>query len=78
MLSTDESDKNTDETMEKSITHLPLQELDNSEGLYFSAHDLIEYQWPPDRSGEFYLLRHQVCQFLEIESLEEEYPGTLN
>lgn len=74
MLSTDESDKNTDETMEKSITHLPLQELDNSEGLYFSAHDLIEYQWPPDRSGEFYLLRHQVCQFLEIESLEEEYP----
>ena len=41
----------------------------------FSAERMLEYQWPPDRTGEFYLLRHQVCQFLEMESLEEKYPG---
>ncbi|XP_020632189.1 PHD finger protein 10-like isoform X4 [Orbicella faveolata] len=40
----------------------------------FSAERMLEYQWPPDRTGEFYALRHQVCQFLEIESLEEKYP----
>ena len=41
----------------------------------FSAEKMLEYQWPPDRTGEFYVLRHQVCQFLEIESLEEKYSG---
>ena len=41
----------------------------------FSAERVIEYQWPPDRTGEFYLLRHQVCQFLETEDLEKKYPG---
>lgn len=41
----------------------------------FSADKMLEYQWPPDRTGEFYLLQHQVCQFLEIESFEEKYPG---
>ena len=41
----------------------------------FSAERMLEYQWPPDRTGEFYVLRHQVCQFLETESLGEKYPG---
>lgn len=41
----------------------------------FTADKMFEYQWPPDRTGEFYLLRHHICQFLEIESLEEKYPG---
>lgn len=41
----------------------------------FSAERMLEYQWPPDRTGEFYVLRHQVCLFLETESLEEKYPG---
>ena len=41
----------------------------------FTAERLFEYQWPPDRSGEYYLLQHQVCQFLETEDLEERNPG---
>lgn len=40
----------------------------------FTAERLFEYQWPPDRSGEYYLLQHQVCQFLETEDLEERNP----
>ena len=41
----------------------------------FTAERTYEYQWPPDGTGEFYLLRHQVCQFLETENLEEKYSG---
>ena len=41
----------------------------------FTAERMYEYQWPPDGTGEFYLLRHQVCQFLETENLEEKYSG---
>ena len=41
----------------------------------FTAEKMYEYQWPPDGTGEFYLLRHQVCQFLETENLEEKYSG---
>ena len=41
----------------------------------FTAERMYEYQWPPDGTGEFYLLQHQVCQFLETENLEEKYSG---
>ena len=41
----------------------------------FTAERMYEYQWPPDGTGEFYLLRHQVCQFLETENVEEKYSG---
>lgn len=41
----------------------------------FTAERMYEYQWPPDGTGEFYLLRHQVCQFLETENLDEKYSG---
>lgn len=71
----DHIDKSSDETIEKPLPLVPIPE-DNSQSV-FSADHMIEYQWPPDKSGEFYLLRDQVYQFLETESLEEEYPGKL-
>ncbi|XP_067017721.1 PHD finger protein 10-like [Acropora muricata] len=70
--SNDNSDKSSDEIIEKPLPLVPLPE-DNSQSV-FSADRMIEYQWPPDKSGEFYILRHQVYQFLEAEGLEEEYP----
>ena len=73
--SNDNSDKSSDEIIEKPLPLVPLPE-DNSQSV-FSADRMIEYQWPPDKSGEFYILRHQVYQFLEAEGLEEEYPGKL-
>ena len=73
--SNDDNTKSTGETLDKLVPQPPVPE-DDSER-YFSAHQVIEYQWPPDRTGEFYLLRHHVCQFLETEGLEEKYPGEL-
>ena len=74
--SKDDSTKSIGETVDKPVPQPPVPE-DDSER-YFSAHQVIEYQWPPDRTGEFYLLRHHVCQFLETEGLEEKYPGELS
>lgn len=73
--SNDNSDKSSDEIIEKPLPLVPVPE-DNSQSV-FSADRMIEYQWPPDKSGEFYILRDQVYQFLETEGLEEEYPGKL-
>lgn len=73
LASSDDNAKTTSETADKQVLQ-PTPPEDETE-CYFSADRVIEYQWPPDRTGEFYLLRHQVCQFLEIETLEEKYPG---
>ena len=53
----------------------PPPPLDVSTESKFTAERMYEYQWPPDGTGEFYLLRHQVCQFLETENVEEKYSG---
>ena len=74
--SNDDNAKSTaGETLDKPVPQPPLPEVESER--YFSAHQVFEYQWPPDRTGEFYLLRHQVCQFLETKGLEENYPGEL-
>lgn len=53
----------------------PPPPLDVSTESKFTAERMYEYQWPPDGTGEFYLLRHQVCRFLETENLDEKYSG---
>ena len=43
--------------------------------LEFPVEKLYEYQWPPTKAGEFFLLQEQVCQYLEIKSFHRKFPG---
>ena len=42
-----------------------------------AAENLVEYQWPPDSSGDYYMLQEQVSTFLNIKSFKRKYPGIL-
>jgi len=39
------------------------------------AENLVEYQWPTDSSGEYYMLQEQLSTFLNITSFKRKYPG---
>ena len=38
------------------------------------ASKVVEYQWPSDSSGEYYMLQEQVTAFLNIKSFKRKYP----
>nr|CAB3264828.1 ZF(PHD)-1 PHD finger protein 10 [Phallusia mammillata] len=38
------------------------------------AENLVEYQWPADSSGDYYMLQEQVSTFLSITSFKRKYP----
>ncbi|XP_013411434.1 PHD finger protein 10 isoform X1 [Lingula anatina] len=40
----------------------------------FNADDLFEYQWPQDKTGEWYMLQEQVSEYLEVLSFKRKYP----
>lgn len=40
----------------------------------FVAENLFEYQWPPDQSGEYYILQEQISEFLAVKSFKRKYP----
>jgi len=40
-----------------------------------AAENLVEYQWPPDSTGDYYMLQEQVSTFLNIKSFKRKYPG---
>ena len=40
-----------------------------------AAENLVEYQWPPDASGDYYMLQEQVSTFLNITSFKRKYPS---
>lgn len=42
---------------------------------YFPAENLIEYKWPPDETGEYYMLQEQVSEYLGVTSFKRKYPG---
>lgn len=42
---------------------------------YFPAENLTEYKWPPDDSGEYYMLQEQVSEYLGVTSFKRKYPG---
>lgn len=42
---------------------------------YFPAENLIEYKWPSDDSGEYYMLQEQVSEYLGVTSFKRKYPG---
>ncbi|XP_029450130.1 PHD finger protein 10 isoform X3 [Rhinatrema bivittatum] len=42
---------------------------------YFPAENLIEYKWPPDEMGEYYMLQEQVSEYLAVTSFKRKYPG---
>lgn len=67
--------KAVSEELSKPVPLPPPPPPDVSTETKFTAGRMYEYQWPPDGTGEFYLLLHQVCQFLETENLEEKYSG---
>ncbi|KAK2531472.1 Phf10 [Columba guinea] len=41
---------------------------------YFPAENLIEYKWPPDETGEYYMLQEQVSEYLGVTSFKRKYP----
>uniref|UniRef100_H3AIB3 PHD finger protein 10 n=1 Tax=Latimeria chalumnae TaxID=7897 RepID=H3AIB3_LATCH len=41
---------------------------------YFPAENLIEYKWPPDEAGEYYMLQEQVSEYLGVTSFKRKYP----
>lgn len=43
---------------------------------YYPAENLIEYKWPPDETGEYYMLQEQVSEYLGVTSFKRKYPGT--
>lgn len=40
-----------------------------------SSKKLVEYSWPQDDNGEFYLLQHDVEQYLGVNAFQIKYPG---
>jgi len=42
--------------------------------LVFPVEKLYEYQWPPDKSGEYYLLQEHVVEYLSIKSFQRRFP----
>lgn len=42
---------------------------------YYPAENLIEYKWPPDEAGEYYMLQEQVSEYLGVTSFKRKYPG---
>ncbi|XP_051780239.1 PHD finger protein 10 isoform X2 [Erpetoichthys calabaricus] len=42
---------------------------------YFPAENLIEYKWPSDDMGDFYMLQEQVSEYLGVTSFKRKYPG---
>ncbi|KAI2657546.1 PHD finger protein 10 [Labeo rohita] len=45
---------------------------------YFPAENLTEYKWPPDDTGEYYMLQEQVSEYLGVTSFKRKYPGMNN
>lgn len=43
---------------------------------YYPAENLVEYKWPPDEAGEYYMLQEQVSEYLGVTSFKRKYPGT--
>uniref|UniRef100_A0A8P4KLA2 PHD finger protein 10 n=1 Tax=Dicentrarchus labrax TaxID=13489 RepID=A0A8P4KLA2_DICLA len=41
---------------------------------YFPAENLTEYKWPPDDTGEYYMLQEQVSEYLGVTSFKRKYP----
>ncbi|XP_041106656.1 PHD finger protein 10 [Polyodon spathula] len=41
---------------------------------YFPAENLIEYKWPADDTGEYYMLQEQVSEYLGVTSFKRKYP----
>ncbi|XP_018415488.1 PREDICTED: PHD finger protein 10 isoform X2 [Nanorana parkeri] len=41
---------------------------------YFPAENLVEYKWPSDETGEYYMLQEQVSEYLGITSFKRKYP----
>uniref|UniRef100_W5NEL2 PHD finger protein 10 n=1 Tax=Lepisosteus oculatus TaxID=7918 RepID=W5NEL2_LEPOC len=41
---------------------------------YFPAENLIEYKWPSDDTGEYYMLQEQVSEYLGVTSFKRKYP----
>ncbi|CAK8684552.1 unnamed protein product [Clavelina lepadiformis] len=38
------------------------------------ADDLVEYQWPADTNGDYYMLQEQLSTFLNVTSFKRKYP----
>ncbi|XP_006876237.1 PREDICTED: PHD finger protein 10 isoform X1 [Chrysochloris asiatica] len=41
---------------------------------YYPAENLIEYKWPPDETGDYYMLQEQVSEYLGVTSFKRKYP----
>ncbi|KAM5163174.1 PHD finger protein 10 isoform 2-T2 [Mantella aurantiaca] len=41
---------------------------------YFPAENLVEYKWPADEGGEYYMLQEQVSEYLGVTSFKRKYP----
>ncbi|XP_035880888.1 PHD finger protein 10 isoform X2 [Phyllostomus discolor] len=41
---------------------------------YYPAENLIEYKWPADETGEYYMLQEQVSEYLGVTSFKRKYP----
>ncbi|KAM4041173.1 PHD finger protein 10 isoform 1-T1 [Anomaloglossus baeobatrachus] len=41
---------------------------------YFPAENLVEYKWPSDETGEYYMLQEQVSEYLGVTSFKRKYP----
>ncbi|XP_032818677.2 PHD finger protein 10 [Petromyzon marinus] len=43
-------------------------------GAFFLAEMLVEYKWPSDDGGEYYMLQEQISEYLGVTSFKRKYP----
>eukprot|EP00058_Branchiostoma_floridae_P018979 XP_002604468.1 hypothetical protein BRAFLDRAFT_122277 [Branchiostoma floridae] len=78
----DEDDENSGTPKRRPIKRRrPSRDSDNKSergdpeegGSLFPAENLFEYQWPPDKNGDWYFVQEQVSEFLGVKSFKRKY-----
>ncbi|XP_039266830.2 uncharacterized protein LOC120342179 isoform X1 [Styela clava] len=70
-ISTNEDSMASSITTTRSID--PILKQKNTFSLLTAA-DVIEYQWPNDGTGDYYMIQEQISSFLSITSFKRKYP----
>ncbi|XP_033127870.1 PHD finger protein 10-like isoform X3 [Anneissia japonica] len=65
------------ETTEEKIEQMEeeFEEVEEEEeSISMPPENLFEYQWPPDRMGEWYFVQEQISEYLGVTSFKRKYP----
>lgn len=39
-----------------------------------TVEQIAEYQWPPDKNGEHFMIQEQISEYLKVKSFKRKYP----